>query len=246
MRGARGVTLIELLIAVTLLSFVAVGMLFAMNIGLNTFNKAETKLMDNRRVAGAQRILQQEIEGMVPVVAGCMGAQAAAGVRVPFFQGEPQTMRLISTFSLQQGWRGQPQILEFSVIPGEEGRGVRLIVNEILYTGALSAGKLCIGLEAESITGKVYAKFPPVTAGPRSFVLADKLEFCRFSYLSKASGVDPTAPPVWGPKWIAGEWPQAIRVEMAPYEVDPARVQPITATVPLLVHRHPEIDYEDR
>jgi prepilin-type N-terminal cleavage/methylation domain-containing protein len=37
----RGVTLIEVLIAVTLLSILSVGMLIAMRVGLTTFTKAD-------------------------------------------------------------------------------------------------------------------------------------------------------------------------------------------------------------
>ncbi len=246
MRKNAGVTLIEVLIAVTLLSLLSVAMLFAIRIGLNTYQKAETKLMDNRRVAGAQRILQQEVEGMVPLVSGCSGIPGGEMLKLAFFQGEQQSMRFVSTFSLHQGWRGQPQILEFTVIPGEEGHGVRLVVNELLYTGRLSAGKLCTGVEVDPTTGKNAAKFGPVTVGPGSFVLADKLEYCRFSYLCPPPLPDPNAVPQWKSKWAAGEWPRGVRIEMAPYEADPGRVQPIAATIPLLLHLHPEIQYVDQ
>jgi prepilin-type N-terminal cleavage/methylation domain-containing protein len=243
-RGAaeRGVTLIEVLIAVTLLSMLSVAMLVAMRVGLTTFTKADAKLMDGRRVAGAQRILADEIEGLIPVVAPCLGKPDMAAMRVTLFQGEPGSMRLVSTFSLQQGWRGQPQILEFTVIPGEEG-GVRLVVNEIPYAGPLAAGKLCTGAAPDPETAIVLPKFAPVEAGPQSFVLADKLGYCRFSYLTPGQPPDPT--PVWKPKWAARGWPRGIRVEMAPLTPDPARVQPITVTAPLRLYRDPEIQYED-
>ena len=65
-----------------------------------------------------------------------------------FFQGEPQSMRLASTYSLQQGERGLPMILEFQVIPGEDEQGVRLVVNEHWYTGPRGAGIYCIGMGA--------------------------------------------------------------------------------------------------
>ena len=206
-----GVTLIEVLIAVTLLSLLSVAMLFAIRIGLNTYQKTETKLMDNRRVAGAQRVLQQEVEGLIPLVTGCSGMAGGAGVRLPFFQAEAQAMRFVSTFSLQQGWRGRPQILEFTVIPGEEGQGVRLVVNELLYTGPLGAGKLCIGIEVDSVTGKNTARFAPIATGPGSFVLADRLEYCRFSYLCPAVGLDPNAPPARasGSSWATTPWASA-------------------------------------
>jgi prepilin-type N-terminal cleavage/methylation domain-containing protein len=70
-RSARGVTLLELLIAVTLLSLLSVAMFTAMRIGLSAFTKADDKLMMNRRTAGAQRILQSQLEGLVPAMALC-------------------------------------------------------------------------------------------------------------------------------------------------------------------------------
>src|SRR6185369_11613449 len=166
--------------AITLLSLLTTGMLFAMRVGLMAFQKTDSKLMDNRRVAGAQRLVEQELEGLIPVIAPCGGP----GMKTAFFQGEAQTMRLVSAFTLQQAWRGQPQILELFVIPGEEGRGVRLVVNEMPYTGPLTAGEICPGMMQDPETGAPVPRFAPVVAGPRSFVLADKLAYCRFTYLT--------------------------------------------------------------
>src|ERR1017187_3965092 len=65
-RPTAGVTLMELLIAVVLLSLLSIGLLFALRIGLNAYSKTQTRLMDNRRVAGPQRILERQLEGLVP------------------------------------------------------------------------------------------------------------------------------------------------------------------------------------
>ena len=238
-RAERGITLMELLIAITLLSMLSVGLLLALRIGLNTYEKTQTRLMDNRRVAGAQRILEQQLEGLMPVVAACGAGPATGGVKMAFFEGEPEVMRLVSTFSLQQAWRGRPQILEVFVIPGADGRGVRLVANEIPYTGATGAGQLCTG----PIPGSKGFHFAPVTPGPRSFVLADRLAYCRFLYLTPA--LEANQPPVWLPVWAAANWPEGVRVEMAPLEPDPSRLQPIAITAPIHVHRSPEIPYGD-
>lgn len=241
MKGCeRGVTLIELLLAVALLSLLSVAMFAAMRIGLGAFTKADNKLMLNRRAAGAQRILQSEIEGLMPVMALCGAANPTADVplnRLPFFGGDAAALRLVSTFSLQQGWRGQPQILELFVIPGEDG-GVRLVVNETPYTGPLGAGRLCR-------TGPIggVAAFLPPASGPQSFVLADKLAYCRFAYLAPAQ--DPNRPDVWVAVWASPGLPLAIRVEMAPMDPDPSTVQPISITAPLHFYRNPEIPYAD-
>lgn len=232
-RSTAGVTLMELLIAVLLLSLLSTGLLFALRIGLNAYSKTQTKLMDNRRVAGAQRILEQELQGLVPVVAQCGAGTEGGGAKAQFFQGEPETMRLVSTFSLQGAWRGQPQILEIFVIPGAEGGGVRLVVNETPYQGPLAAGRLCLGPH----------KFFGASAGPDSFVLADKLAFCRFAYLDQPE--DLSLPLAWVTRFAGAAWPRAVRIEMAPLAPDASRLQPITILAPIHVFRHPEVTYGD-
>jgi prepilin-type N-terminal cleavage/methylation domain-containing protein len=237
--GRSGVTLIEVLLAMTLLSLLSVGMAVAMRVGLSALAKTDTKLMANRRVAGAQRILESELEGMIPVRAPC--GLVTGGAPIGFFQGDPAAMRLVSTFSLEEGARGRPQILEIFVIPGESG-GVRLVVNEIPYSGPLSAGRFCTGIGGDPMTGQPAPSFSPVSAGPKSFVLADQLAYCRFSYYSRPL---PTVAASWRGKWGFNGWPAGIRVEMAPREPDPSRVQPISIVVPVRLHRGPDINYVD-
>ncbi|HEV3331682.1 MAG TPA: prepilin-type N-terminal cleavage/methylation domain-containing protein [Bryobacteraceae bacterium] len=229
----RGVTLMEVLISVTLLSLLSVAMFMAMRIGLNAYVKADAKLMDNRRTVGAQRILADELGGIMPVMAACGAGSGAPGSRAVFFQGAPGVMRLATTFSLLQGSRGQPQIVALFVIPGEDDRGVRLVVNETPYTGASAAGRFCTA----------PGQFAPVEAGAGSFVLADKLAYCRFSYLAPPAVVN--QPPGWTAVWNTQRWPLAIRIEMAPLATDSSRVQPISLTAPVYLHRSPEIQYED-
>jgi hypothetical protein len=248
--ATAGITLIEVLIAVTLLSLLSLAMLFALRSGLVAYSKTGNKLMDNRRVAGAQRILEQELEGMIPVVAPCAGSPDAKPTPSPdaswfgFFQGDARTMRLVSSFSLQQAWRGQPQVLEFFVIPGDNGRGVRLVVNEIPYGNAFTAGRLCLGMLPDPITGLPMPHFAPVEAGPNSFVLADKLAYCRFNYEWRSKRPDEPLP-FWSVTPPYQGWPAAIRVEMAPLERDPSLLQPITITAALHLQRDPQIRYGD-
>jgi len=238
-----GVTLMEVMIAVTLLSLLTVGMAIAMRVGLNAYAKTDARLMVNRRVAGAQRVLEQELEGLMPLVLPCLGAgDAGGGQKFAMFQGEAQVMRLVSTFSLQQGWRGQPLLLELFVIPGADDRGVRLVVNELPYH-PIAVGRMCTGF-GQDVSDLGLTRFPPPQAGEGSFVLADKLAYCRFSYL-QLSKADPTLPPVWLPMVAFQGWPQAVRVEMAPLEADPSSLQPISVTAPIRVHRAPEIPYGD-
>ena len=152
-------------------------------------------------------------------------------------------MRLASTYSLQQGSRGQPMILEFQVIPGENNQGVRFVVNERLYGGPQDAGLTCLGVAPDPLTGVTGPRFLPISVGANSFVLADKLAYCRFSYRQ----VVPAPPAV---KWLA-RWtelqvlPDAVRIEMAPLMPDAGRLQPVSLTIPVHVTRRPLEPYEN-
>jgi prepilin-type N-terminal cleavage/methylation domain-containing protein len=235
-RGQRGVTLIELLIAVLLLSLLSVGITLTLRVALSAMNKSNSKLMTNRRVSSIERVLDQEVEGIMPVTADCQAQPGVPGPKLMFFQGELQSMRLASTFSLQQGERGLPMILEYQVIPGEDGQGVRLIVNERWYTGPRGAGLYCIGVGDSPDGGPPGPRFAPINIGPESFVLADKLAYCRFTFRDPGT---PPHPPVWVERWIKPVLPNAIRIEMAPLAPDLGRLQPVTLTLPVHVTRLP-------
>ncbi len=234
-----GLTLMEVLIAVSLVSLLSMGILMAMRTGLNAMEKTNSRLMANRRSIGAQRVLEQQIAGFMPIQADCAAAPNRPPARMPFFQGEPQSMRFVSTYSLEEASRGLPHVLEFQVIPGANNQGVRLVVNEHLYVGPRSAGLFCLGRGPDPVAG-VAPRFPPIEIGPRSFVLADRLAACRFSFRQ-------TLPPPllerWEARWIRLEWPTAVRVELLPLEHDPSKVPLVSLTVPLRAQKDLTLQY---
>jgi len=245
-RAARapraGITLMEVVVAVTLLSMLSAGLIATIRMGFNALDRTNARLMENRRVAGAQRLLEQELGGFLPVKTVCPPDSGAPGAPFVFFEGQPQSMRLVSTYSLSEAWRGQPRILELQVIPGDQGRGVRLIVNEIPYTGPLSAGQSCVGMAADPDSGRIVPQFRPIQASAQSFVLADKLAWCRFSYLEPEPfpGVEQ-----WRSNWVIPRWPIGLRVEMAPLEDNPGRLRPLTVTTAVPINRLPDLFYAD-
>ena len=235
-----GVTLIEVMIAVSLLSLLSLGILMSLRVGMGALDRTNRRLINNRRVAGAQRILEQQLAGFIPVVA--LAVPSGALMKVPFFEGRERSMRFVSSYSLSEASRGIPQILEFQIIPGEEGRGVRLVVNENAYTGPRSAGVFCLGLGQDAELGVSIQRFLPISIGPSSFVLADRLAYCRFSFL----GVFPEKNlEQWLPNWIYPNWPAGIRIDMASLETDLASLKPVTVTVPVRVNRDPNLEYAD-
>ena len=235
----RGVTLLELLIAVSLMSLLSLGVLFSMRVGINAMGKTNDRFLKNRRVLGVEKALTAQIAGLMPVTIECPGGQGGKAV---LFQGDPQSMRFVSSYSLQEGARGYPKLLEFTVVAGENGNGVRLIVNELPYSGPFSVRGACVGTQPDPLTGQSAALFMPISPRPDSFVLADKLAGVRFVYR------DELPPPVlerWTPKWLANKLPSAIRIEIIPLENSPANLQVTTTTIPIRITANPMLNYAD-
>lgn len=238
-----GMTLVEVLIAVTLVSLLSVGMLFAIRVGLNAYAATNVHFTESRKVLGAQRILEQQLSNLLLTTAECRSPEQSQPVKVPFFQGEPGAMRLVSSYSLNSAQRGVAQMLEFLVIPGDpEVGGVRLVVNEIPFSGSRGLGFTCLGQRRDEFAKANVTLWVPIQTGPGSFVLADRLAACRLSYLERR-----TNPYVerWVQRWVLPQAPAAIRVEMIPLQIDQSRLQPMTLTVPIRVTREWQVPYAD-
>jgi len=237
LRPRSGVTLIEILIAVTLLTLLATGVLIAMRLGFNTMDKTNARLSQNRRVVNARRIIESEINGFVFSFAEFY-PQPKFPTSVVFFQAEPQSMRFVTTYSLTDGLRGKPQFAEMQVVPGEKGAGIRLILNETPYTGPLQTGLRVAAIEPDPL-GSPVTRFQPIEPGPSSFVLADRLAFCRFTYLE----IQPIAPfQLWRPAWrLQQKLPLGVRIEMAPLDSTSNELHVTTVTALLRVNRPPNL-----
>lgn len=237
----RGMTLMELLIAVSLVSLISVGMLMAMRIGFNTQEKTNQHLYDNRRLVAINRIIDAQIGGIMAVPAECL-AGGGVSAKISFFQGEPQSMRFVSAYSLEEAHRGYPRILEYQVIPGEFNQGVRIIVNELIYNGPYSTGSLCTGLGEHPMAVGPTPLFVPILAGPRSFVLADKLSYAKLWYRETLKEQPYER---WVPVWSKPVLPSAIRIEMVPLPVARLRLPLVTVTAPIRITRDPLETYVD-
>jgi hypothetical protein len=241
-RSESGITLIEVLIAVSLLGLLSVGVLFAMRIGFNTMEKTDAHLVRNRRVTNSRRIIENELAGFMATRA-IWHQHEIDEHYFPFFQAEQQSMRFVTSYSLEDGWRGRAQVVALQVIPGERNEGVRLILNEIPYTGPIQTALFITGFNKDPVTGYEGPRFAPVAAGAGSFVLADRLAFCRISYLELRS-----EPPwrAWRPDWTNPVLlPLGVRIEMAPLDNTPAEVHVTTMTAPFAIDRQWGTDTSD-
>ena len=117
----RGVTLLELMIAITLVAGLSTGMLMAMRTSLLTYEKTAKKLESNRRFVKTQQILSNQIAAVIPVQGACAGSEGQTVAGISFLSGLPDALRLVTSYSIAEGARGYPQIVEYRVLPGERG-----------------------------------------------------------------------------------------------------------------------------
>jgi len=225
-KSQRGFTLMELMISITLVAAIATGMLMAMRGGLLSLSRTQTRLDENRRAMGIQRILSLQLAGAMPARNGC------AGPLSPFaFRGTTSELRLVSTYSLTEGTRGAAHIVEYQVAP-DEGGTVKLLVYERLYSGPGSTAEFC----GENVA---------LRGSAQPFVAGTRLAYCRFSYLqmnpdTQFRGLG------WVSAWGGPNMPSAVRIEMAPAAPDPVRLPAVTITAPLYVYRlSDELHYYD-
>lgn len=222
----RGFTLMELMVSITLVAAIATGMLMAMRGGLLSLNRTQTRLDENRRALGVQRVLSLQLAGAMPVRTGCAGALS------PFaFRGTAAALEMVSTYSIAEGTRGAPHIVEYQVAP-DEGGTVKLIVNERLYGGPASAAGFC---------GEGVA----LQGSPQPFVAASHLAYCRFLYFQMNPDTQFRGGG-WVDAWNEPNMPSAVHIEMAPATADPIRLPVVSITAPLYVNRFvDELKYYD-
>ncbi len=220
------------MISVTLVAAIASGMLWAMRTSLITLEKVDARLDSNRRVMSVEQILSRQLSGVMPVTGNCQNAGGGIIQRVPVFNGTDQTLHLVSSYSMSEGSRGYARLLELQVVPSDRG-GVRLIVNESLYTGPSSVAPFCM-----------ERAFAPGTVTPQSFILADRLAYCRIAYQEWL----PMTPvnQHWLPVWNKPDLPSAIHVDMAPLATDAATLPLMSVTVPIHVTREVLNPYADQ
>ena len=228
--GERGVTLIELMIAVSLTAVITVGLLFALRTSIVAYEKTSDRLHSNREQLGRNQILSRELGGAMPVMSACGTSN------VPYFFGAPDSLRMISSYSIAEGFRGYPQILEFQTRRSSSG-GLQLVVIEHPYTGPASTAPLCGSSDAFGFSG--------TDAEP--FVLADDLAACTFSYLGIPNPLASKQEANWTATWTSSNsLPLGIKVEMKPRAEPGGGLPSVTVTAPIHVDRDIFRSYPDQ
>ncbi len=216
----------EVLVAVSLLSLLSVGILMALRVGVVSWEQTSSNLALDRRIASANAMFHAAIEGMVQVWGERQTPQMASAMPFLFFQGEPAAMRFVSAWSLEAGPRGGLRLIELQVTEGPRGR--RVLMNDRPFPGARGLGALVKGEGPAAAGGEQRLFFAAIPALPTSFILADELEACSFSYQQRD---DPSRPGLWVSVWTRTmALPEAVTIQIGA-RGDSARLRPVNVTV---------------
>jgi general secretion pathway protein J len=228
-RKQAGFTLIEMMIAISLVAAISAGLLTAMRNGMMILQKTQYRLQENRRALGIQDFIRRQIGGAMPVKGLCASKDQLALRDI--FRGDSKSMLLVSNESMTGGSRGSPRIALYQVNENRDGT-VRLEVTEHLYSGPSSATPYC---DSDPRVIRTAAN----SAQP--FVLLDKLAYCRFIYRELNQDTQ------FGRQlldiWVQPLLPYTIRIELEPALNRDVRMPVGSITIPLFVSREPGAEY---
>ena len=187
-----GFTLIELLISVTVLSLLATTVLLGWRIASSAWQKANSHLLRSRAVEESHQLLQEQMASMVPYQ-----VTTAEGSLEFFFQGERQTARFLSRYSLSGRTNSGLYRIEYQIAEGTGGTK-QLLLNEFPMRSREELGGLLVKDELDPDPAGKVLKFLPVQRGPQTVELFEGLTECHFEYYQPPV---PPEPGSWKERW---------------------------------------------
>ena len=216
-----GFTLMELLVSMTVVSLLAVTILFGWRIAAGAWGRANELVEEQRRVAAIHQVLAMQMAGMTAVSPGLRQGNATV-----FFQGERQTARFLSRYSLGSRSRSGLSLIEYQIADATNGTQ-QLLLNEIQVSNTNDLGMLLA--DAGQSPDPTLPRFVPFERAPRTRVLLDDVTEAYFEYYRPTGS--------WGPGGWVSEWrvqgnelPRAMAIRFSARPV-PNRLQPATIIV---------------
>ena len=229
MHSETGMTLIEVVVAVTLLGLLSAGLVMSFQMGADAWRNTRDRLTVDRRIATANQILNSALVGMIPIKGETPDGPGARGRRFLFFQGEPHSMRFVTSFSVTEGTRGGLQVIELQVVSSPGGR--RILLNQSPFMGPLALARFVDGFFNDPDLGGTRPRYRPIVPYATSLVIVDELEDCSFRYLERPRGRDPVT--TWLPVWTKlNELPEAVAINVLP-RIEGNRLRPVSLSVPV-------------
>ncbi|GEM_PF-3692430 len=208
-RSQRGVTLVELLAAITLLGFVSLALLFAMRIGVNAWQHGDRRMAADRSVVAAADLISAQLGDARAHNVGWGPLER----RVSFllFDGAADRLQFITHNSVAARERGGWWLAEYW-FEHDARNNCRLLYNEYPFQSDADAAAVVdqVGPGANGLLAVQY-RAPRISANTR--VLYTGIHDCAFEYL-----IEPQDQPVyWGKFWPGDNYklPRAVAVRFA-------------------------------
>jgi general secretion pathway protein J len=186
-RVVQGFTLIEVLIAMTLLSLMIVLLFASMRICADSWEKGETKITDVNEIAVVYNFFQRHLSTAMPLWDD-FSSDPDSGLRVFSFQGKPDSLQFVSYFPASAGKTGAQLISIQTATDDEDGQ----IINVAL------------------------TPFFPVAAGDEwqkeEVVLVKHVKHFELHYFGAD---DQSSEPYWQEQWLEKEFqPRLVKIKI--------------------------------
>lgn len=214
-----GFTLMELLVSMTIISLLAVTILFGWRIAAGAWGRASQLVDEQRRVAAIDQVLETQMAEMLPATPWLRQGNAAV-----FFQGEPRTARFLSRYSLVNRSRSGLYLVEYQISDGPSGTQ-QLLLNESPVENQDELGTL--RADAPQSADSSQPRFVSFERTPQTRVMLEEITGAHFEYYQPAG---PLGPGGWVSRWQgqANELPRAMAIRFsanpAPNRLQPAAV----------------------
>jgi general secretion pathway protein J len=191
----QGFTLLELLVAITLLGLLMAALFGALRLGARVWETGEARLDASARVQLVQDFLRQRLAEALPLEAVVRSEDA---VPEPVFEGGIDAVRFANVLPEHLG--AGLYLMELALAEDGDGEGGR---NLVLRWQPLDLG----------------APGAAPTAEPQERVLLDRIEALELAYFGS---LEPRLPPEWWPQWQGRDvLPGLVRVQIRFAAEDP-------------------------
>jgi general secretion pathway protein J len=156
MKASRGFTLVEILLALALMSMLLALAYGGLRASTRAANKGQAILQESGRVRMAHQFVRKQLNQMAFLAFSTDPTDEERAV----FEGEAKRIRFVAPMPGYLGFGG-PQVQELAIVPGDEGE--MLVLSHALLQG----------FEEQ----KLFERDP--------IILLDKIEFAEFSFLGR-------------------------------------------------------------
>lgn len=206
-----GVTLMELLVAITLLGLVSLGLLFAMRVGVSAWQRASARMSADRSTVAAANLLTAQLGGARAKYVEWSDRDRRASFL--YFEGRSDRLRFLTDYSVATRARGGVYLAEYW-FEHNAANECRLLYNESPVHS--DADALSTVAEVVQAPAETVITFRAAGRTTSTRILYSGLSGCSFEYL-----IEPYDKPVfWSANWPGDPrlLPHAVAVRFQSHE----------------------------